>query len=192
MFQNFPCIKVPLCPRVKVPLYTCTMYRSVKAVPSYPCIKVPLYPCIKVPLYPCIKVPLYPCISVPMCRVLCPTARQLLPKQSRQRFIVTYPCGQSTHTLTIPYSIAVPVHHGTNVSCPVPDSPSVAAQAEPAAVHRDVRAERRPVLPQHAERGASVPQPARLRDLLLGHLRLERLHPAAHRARLWRRSASQE
>ena len=25
-----------------------------------------------------------------MCRVLCPTARQLLPKQSRQRFIVTY------------------------------------------------------------------------------------------------------
>ena len=137
MFQNFLCIKVPLCPRVKVPLYTCTMYRSVK-VPLYPCIKVPLYPCIKVPLYPCIKVPLYPCISVPMCLVLCPTARQLLPKQSRQRFIVTYPCGQSTHALTTPYSIAVPVHHGTSVSCPVPDSPSVAAQAEPAAVHCDL------------------------------------------------------
>ena len=100
MFQNVPCIKVPLCPRVKVPLYTCTMYRSVK-VPLYgPCIKVPLYACIKVPLYPCIKIPLYPCISVPMCRVLCPTARQLLRKQSRQRFIVTYPCGQCTHVLT--------------------------------------------------------------------------------------------
>ena len=117
-----------------------------------------------------------------------PAAAQAEPAAVRRDL----PMCQSTHALTIPHSIAVPMHQGTIVSCPVPDSPSVAAQAEPAAVRRDVRAERRLVLPQHAERGAPVPQPARLRDLLLGHLRLERLHPATHRARLWGRSASQE